>query len=391
MMFVGTLVSAAGAIVFQVVGGRSLGAEGFAPVSVMWTLLFLGVTIFLLPVEQFVIRALVLSGHSRSPVGRLVASVIGGAALLGAGFALVAADRLLDGDLAYVPVAVGMFIGHGLLAIARGHFAGSRRFFAYGVLVSLDALAKVTGAVIVAVAGLGPVAMSWALAVSPLVVVLLRPWRRASRPPRVERQEGGATDRRFMIGFLISTAASQTVLAAGPLVVGALEASAAAISVFFVTTTLFRGPMSASYNLLARILPTATTLAAAGDVRALDRWVRRLLGIGTVLALATGAVATLVGPAVVEWLYGADFRPEPWLTGLAAAAVTVGIFGLVTTQVLVGRGATGRMALVWLSALGAAALAVIVSRGEPSLRVAIGFLTGEAVAFLGLSAAALRR
>jgi hypothetical protein len=49
------------------------------------------------------------------------------------------------------------------------------------------------------------------------------------------------------------------------------------------------------------------------------------------------------------------------------------------------------MALVWLSALGAAALAVIVSRGEPSLRVAIGFLTGEAVAFLGLSAAALRR
>lgn len=391
MMFVGTLVSAAGAIVFQVIGGRSLGAEGFAPVSVMWTMLFLGVTIFLLPVEQFVIRGLVLSGQGRSPAGRLVASVIVGAALLGAGFTLVAAHRLLDGDLAYVPVAAGMFVGHGVLAIARGHLAGRRRFFAYGVLVSLDSLGKVAGAVIVAVAGLGPVAMSWALAASPVVVVLLRPWRGAARPPQTERRTGAGSDRRFMAGFLISTAASQTVLAAGPLVVGALGASAGAISVFFVTTTLFRGPMSASYNLLARILPTATTLAAAGDARALDRWVRRLLGIGTVLALAASAVATLVGPAVVEWLYGVDFRPEPWLTGIAAAAVTVGIFGLVTMQVLVGRGATGRMALVWLGALISAALAVVVSGGEPSLRVAIGFLTGEAVAFLGLAVAALRR
>jgi O-antigen/teichoic acid export membrane protein len=44
------------AYLFQLIGGRILGPVAFAPVSVLWTLMFLTGTIGLTPVEQFVAR-----------------------------------------------------------------------------------------------------------------------------------------------------------------------------------------------------------------------------------------------------------------------------------------------------------------------------------------------
>jgi O-antigen/teichoic acid export membrane protein len=391
-MLLGTLVSAIGAYLFQVVGGRALGADAFAPVSVMWTVLFLGLTIFLIPVEQFVIRRLTLArgrGEALEGSWRVIVAVVAVATVLAIGFTIVARDGLLEGDAGYLPVAAVMFPGHALFILGRGFLAGRRRFVAYGVVVGLDAIGKVAGAVVVAVAGLGPVALSWALVLSPVVVLAVRPFGEAREEIGAVASGNAASDRRFMTGYLIATAASQTVLAAGPLVVGALGATPAAISVFFVTTTLFRGPMSASYNLIARVLPAFTRLAAAGEDDELSHWARRLAIGGAVAAGVTYAAASVLGPVIVEVLYGTEFRPSGTLAGLAAAAVIAGMVGLATTQILVARGATDRMAVVWVVALAAAALAIVVAPGEPDIRVAVGFLTGEAVALLGLTAAAL--
>jgi O-antigen/teichoic acid export membrane protein len=104
-----------------------------------------------------------------------------------------------------------------------------------------------------------------------------------------------------------------------------------------------------------------------------------------------GAVAAVVGPPLVELLYGSGFRPAAWLAALAAAGVIVGIVGLGTTQVLVGRGETGRMAVAWLVAVAAAGIAIVVVRSDPSIRVAAGFFAGEAVALTGLTVAALMK
>jgi O-antigen/teichoic acid export membrane protein len=391
-MFVGTVVSAVGAYLFQVIGGRALGAEAFAPVSVMWTLLFLGFTVFILPVEQMVIRRLVLRHGSSRPLagaGRVIVAVIGAATLVAVGFAVLARDSLLNGDPGYVPVAGAMFIVYGIFAVARGHLAGSHRFLEYGFVVGLDAIGKVVAAAVVAFAGWGPVALTWALIVSPLVVLVVRPFRRVSVAD-TGPESAPDTDTGFIGGFLIANAASQTVLAAGPLVVGALGSSAGAVSVFFVTTTLFRGPMSASYNLIARVLPVATRRAAAGEDSVLDRWVTRLLVGGLGLGVIVGAVGALFGPAVVGALYGLEFKPDAALAGLAAAGVIAGMAGLVTTQILVARGHTSLMAVVWLIALVVAALTMVLVPGSPSIRVAAAFCVSETAALAGLSAAALR-
>ena len=56
LMVAGSLISALGAYLFQIVGGRALGAEGFAPISVLWTMFFILATVVLVPVEQHVTR-----------------------------------------------------------------------------------------------------------------------------------------------------------------------------------------------------------------------------------------------------------------------------------------------------------------------------------------------
>jgi O-antigen/teichoic acid export membrane protein len=390
-MLVGTIASAVGAYLFQVIGGRAMGAEAFAPVSVIWSMLFLGFTVFLLPVEQMVIRRLVLRPGVRRPLQgawRSIVAVIGAAACISLGLAVLVEDSLLDGDGGYVLVAAVMFIVYGVFAVARGYLAGSHRFVEYGIVVGLDATVKVLGAVVVALAGWGPVALSWALTLSPVVVFTVRPFRRDA-VGSADHTEHPVSELRFIAGFLVATAASQTVLAAGPLVVGALGASSAAISGFFVTTTLFRGPMSASYNLVARVLPSATRRAVSGDDAILDRWTWRILAGGLGLGVVAGVAGALFGPAVIRVLYGSEFTPDAWLAAFAAAGVIAGMAGLATTQVLVARGATGRMAVVWLGALAVAAATVVVASAEPGIRVAAAFCAGEGVALIGLSAAAL--
>ena len=55
-MVSGGLIGAIGAYLFQVYGGRALGPEAFAPISVLWTLFFILATVLLVPVEQYVTR-----------------------------------------------------------------------------------------------------------------------------------------------------------------------------------------------------------------------------------------------------------------------------------------------------------------------------------------------
>ncbi|MEX2322721.1 MAG: hypothetical protein WEA29_02970 [Acidimicrobiia bacterium] len=382
-MVAGALIGAIGAYVVQVLGGRALGPTGFAPVSVIWAMLFIGFTIFMLPIEQMVIRRVTLAGGGvSSPTVRVVAMVTLAATVLAGGLAVAVRQSLFVGDWGYVLVAVALFPVSAVHVVGRGLLAGRERYTAYGAVVAGDALSKVVGTVLVVLLGLGGVALCWVLALTPVVVVLARPWR----TPRDAVPAGAppGSDRRFLGGYLVGTAASQVLLASGPLVLGALGASAAAISVYFVTTTLFRGPLSVSYNLMARLLPSVTRRAASEGDHLLSTLVRRAAIGGGVAAGAAGAGAMLVGPWIVQTLYGQEFRPTALLAGLAAAAVVVALAALVATQVLVGRGHTGRLALAWVFGLIMAVITVISLQIDPTARVATALLVGETAALLGL-------
>jgi O-antigen/teichoic acid export membrane protein len=184
----------------------------------------------------------------------------------------------------------------------------------------------------------------------------------------------------FLGNYVIGSAASQMLLAGGPLGVVVLGGDAALRSVIFTTFTLYRAPLTLIYNLQGRVLSFLVRSNGNGvDVR---RLVARIALIGAALGSLAGLVGWLVGPAVVEVLFGADFRPQAAVAALVAAGVIVASATQIMAQALVASGSTGQLAGAWVGGLLAGVGAMLVSGGGPGLRVAIGFLVGELTAFV---------
>ncbi len=391
----GTTVSAISVYLYQVISARSLGSEVFAAIGAIWTVMFLVFTVLNIPVEQYLTRRLILGGGRWIPDRRAVliaAAPLVVGLLFGVGFVAITLDRFFEGSATFIAVAAAIFASRNVLTVGRAFLAGRRRFLAYGVAIALEGVALVALAAVVA--GANPSALGFAgiLALSPLTVLLTRPFgTHVDIPVLAESVPAGAG---FLSALVIATGASQIILAVEPVIVSFIGGTATAVSVVFVTFTLFRGPVTSSYNLIARVLPDFTVLAARGEEHRLNVWAERI-GLASVgLAGLFAVSAWFLGPVVVELLYGDEFVPTARVAALAAAAVGFALGSLFLNQIFVARGETGRLAAIWIAALGAAATALFVVEAEPIDRVATAFLTGEATAtvlLVGMSVAAHRR
>jgi O-antigen/teichoic acid export membrane protein len=385
-MVLGTMVSAVSVYVYQVVAGRMLGTDEFAPIGVMWTVMFLVFTVLLLPVEQYVTRHLTITGGytagDRTGIMLVGATIVVGI-VLGVGFVLATLDRFFDGVGVFALVMLINLSGRSLLAIARGYLAGRRRFHAYGAAIAIEGVALVFLALGAAMLHPTTVAFAVAMSLGPLSVLLVRPfsggWRGAPLHDATRQGFG------FLGPLIVATGASQLVLSVGPIAVGFVGGTAAAISVFFITFTLFRGPVTSSYNIVARVLPDFTALAARGEQHRLSAWAGKLGLIGIATTIVFGISGWILGPAVVEFLYGGEFRPTSQLAALGAAGVGAALIALFLNQIYIARGETGRMALVWVSSLLVAGAVLAVTTTEPVIRVGTAFLAGEATAMVLLA------
>ena len=383
----GTVVSALSVYLYQVIAGRTLGTEGFAPIGIIWTVSFLVFTVLNIPVEQYLTRRLTLGGGTwlpdRQAVITAAAPLVAGI-ILGTVFVAATLDRFFEGAVVFVPIAAALLVVRSALTLGRGFLAGRRRFIAYGVIVALEGVALVVLAAVVATSWASTAAFATVLVIAPLVVVLARPLSTSVDMPVLSTTISAGSG--FLGALIIATAASQLILAAEPIVVGFIGGSATAVSVIFVTFTLFRGPVTSAYNLIARVLPDFTAMAAAGDEQRLNSWAERIGLAGLGAAVLFGLSGWLLGPAVVEFLYGAEFAPAQRVAALAAAAVGFALASLFLNQIYVGRGETGRLAVIWVTALIAAGAALFISSAQPMERVAFAFFVGEATAIVLLVA-----
>jgi len=381
----GSLVAGVGAYLYQFLGGQSLGAEAFAPVSVLLTVHFLVFIVILLPVEQLIIRRLTLD---RTAVGvpARVWALVAAAAVVAVGYVWIGVDSLLRGDLRFVGFIAATIATHTVFVIGRGHLAGWRRFRAYGMSSGAASLLRLAIAAVILMAR--PTASGFALGLilGPLVIVLWRPLRPAAVDravlARVEAESLG--EQGLLFGLVLSSAVSQVLLLAGPLAVAALGAGEALVSVAFGTFTLLRAPLTFGYNLLARILPPFTEMAAQGARQELRAWGRGIGIAAVLLAGAAGAAGWLLGPSLVGLFFGGDFRPSNPVAALVAAGVVFAGAGLFVGQILVARGQPFRLAAAWLVGVAGAATALLLAGGDPLERVAVAFLCGETLALLAL-------
>jgi len=347
---------------------------------VLWTVQYLVITTVYAPIELLTVRRLSRDNPEATPwalyLWVTLACTVGTLA-----FGILTLDRFFANDAAYLLILVPLIIGYAGFALGRGYLAGQRRFKQYAYAVAAESLLRLCLAGILLAISVGALGLAATMAVAPLVVWLWRPLRGRRHSEAAHRPEQRATA--DLGTFVSATAAAQTMLAAGPLVVGALGGSAADVSVVGQTFLLLRAPLAVAFNLTSRVLPPLTRFVETAQW---DR-IRQLgiqMGLGGLATAAAGFGASyLIGPWLVAFLMGPEYRPDPLLAALVAAGTALATIAVFAQQFLVAMRSTGRLAVAWFSGLAAAAAVVVAAREtSPSLRVGWGFLIGEFLAFV---------
>jgi O-antigen/teichoic acid export membrane protein len=381
LMVFGGLLSALGAYLFQVLGGRALGAESFAPISVLWTMFFILGTVVLVPVEQHVTREAasgrkVLTFHGLLP--SLVAILL--ATLVGTLFVLFNLERVFLGDETFLLVTLVLFTFYGLYELARGLLAGHRRFGLVGWAMIGESMGRLTLALGFLALAPAAISLGWAMALGALTVVGTRFWRYDHEAP----SGSIAGSSKFLGVYVIGSATSQTLLAGAPLAVLILGGGPELISIAFVTFTLFRAPLTLIYLLQGRVLPHLVRMAESDDRTDADRVISRLVAIGAALCLAGALTGYVAGADVVQLLLGAEFRPPPEVAALVAGGVVAAVTTQVVGQFLVAGGRTAALTVVWSLGLVTAVVVLAVSSLKPLTRVALAFALGELLALTAM-------
>lgn len=335
-ILIGSVVAGLAGLAYEVIGGRSFGTEGFAPVSALLTIHFLVFVVVLIPLEQVIVRRLTMDAlRPGVPVGAV--SVVFTTAVGAGAVAYILRARLFGDDAVFAVLVVAGVLGHGFFALARGYLAGRRRFRSYGMASGAAAVLRLAVAGLVVALSAGAAWFGLALAIGPLAVLAWRAFS-GSGPEaargRIAVIDTAAAEGHYVAGLMLASAASQAMLLAGPVIVALLGAPPATVSIVFVTFSVARAPLSLVHNLIARTVPPLTQMAARGEHVRLVRLARGM-GVATLgLAVVAYAIAAPFGPASIGLVFGASFRPDPVAVGLVGSGVVVATGALVVLSLI---------------------------------------------------------
>jgi O-antigen/teichoic acid export membrane protein len=293
---------------------HSLSEVDYKGVSVLWSALFLIISIIYRPVEQLLshtISSRRAQGHEGHPL-RVPLLIQASAAAVFLALALALrepiTDDVFDGSSELYWVLVVAVLAYAASYFARGWLAGHQRFGLYGGLVLLESCSRCLFALAVAVgiaSGQGAVALG--IAAAPLVSLLVVPWaierRAASGGERGSLREGAG----FAGAVLAIMVAEQALLNGPVLAVDATAADAALAGFVFNVLLITRAPLQLFQAIQTSLLPHLSGLVATGGGSEFAHAIRV-----TLLAIAgfAGAVVLglgLIGPWAMGVLFGGDF------------------------------------------------------------------------------------
>jgi O-antigen/teichoic acid export membrane protein len=394
----GLAILGAGSYAHLAVAGHTLPATGMAEISVLWSIVFLlGLGVFF-PVEQELIRlvaARTAAGEGIGPVvrrGATLALVILGVLLTA--FALAAgplAGRLFGGDTAMVATLGGATIALAVTAVSRGTLAGLGRFGAYGRQLAVDGGLRVVLACALGAAGTRtPVAYGLILIAAPLLAVAatLRPLlgQLHPGPPLGWRAMGGR------LGLLIVTMLlAQVVINAAVINVRLLLPGEPAVTgALLAAVVLARVPLFVFTAVQTSLLPGLCGALAAGDRARYRRLLARACAVVTILGLAGGVAAIVLGPWLTRVLFAA--RPVLGSTDFAwlAAGTLCYMLALVLGQGVLALARHLDQMLAWLA--GVVVLATVtLAPGPVTLRVVTAYAAASAAVALAMTAVLIVR
>lgn len=384
---IGLFIAGFTSYAFFKVGQLALGKEDFKPIVALWFTTFALVPGFFMPVEQELGRALAhrraLNQGGRPVVRRMLPLTAGLATILIVGIA--ASSSWLTSD---------MFDGHWLVTIAlvlsisfyapmhlaRGIASGSGRFVAYGTVMAVDGLVRITACTLLWQLGVTSVgAYALAVAVSPLIaagVVFVRGETKTDDGPPATYTEITPNLGWLLLGTIMAAA----LVNAGPLGVDFLAnaSDAEKVTAFGNGVLLSRVPLFLFQAVQAALLPRLARLAAKGDLEEFQHGFSLLLKVVAAVAVLGTVGSFVLGPPILTMVYdgGLDRRT---LTLLALASGLY-MLALAVSQGVIALQGHKFVAVGWLSAMIGFLVVTTLASDDLFLRVELGLVAGSTVA-----------
>ncbi|HZI91992.1 MAG TPA: hypothetical protein VFD31_10265 [Thermoleophilaceae bacterium] len=379
---------------------HSLSEAGYGGITLLWSAVFITVSVLYRPVEQLLSRTIAerdAHGTSGREHLRVAASI---QLALGAVFAVAALalrrplqDGLFGGSETLYWVLVVSVLAYAASYFARGFLAGSRRFGLYGGLVLMEAGSRLMFALAVAVGiASGQSVVALGIAAAPLLSLAVVPWA-LSRPRQASDAPPAASDGEaaftlshgtgFAAAVLAIMLAEQTFLNAGPLLVKATEGGAegAALAGFtFNVLLIARAPLQLFQAVQTSILPHLTRLGARGETDPFRRSVNVTLAAIAGFAALVAVVMLAVGPSVMDLVFGGKFDYERG--GLVLISVGMGLYLAAATlnQALLAHGQAREACGAWLAAAaGFVVFLLLPGFDDRVLQVETGYVGGALV------------
>jgi O-antigen/teichoic acid export membrane protein len=384
------------------IASHELSRDQYGQVAVLWSAVFIVVSILQRPVEQLLSRTVSENLAHATPIGhtvRVAATIQLGVAI---GFDIVALalrtpieDHLLHGNSTLYWIGVAAVTAYGASYFARGFLAGSHRLTIYALQIISESIARTAFPTAVALGiASGQTAVALGIVAAPTLSLMVVPFaflRRFGRvSPSEEMRATAAADEftlahgsRFAAAVFLIMLSEQTFLNAGPLLVNA-TAGAAAAGYIFNVLMIARAPLQLFQAVQTSLLPHLTRLGSRGD----EEDFRASVGV-TILAIAcfAGVVALamlIAGPELMQIAFGKNHSYER--VDLVIVSVGMGLYLSAATlnQAALAKGQVRRASFCWIGC----AVLFIVWTLVPLVdndfhRVEIGYL-GAATALCSL-------
>lgn len=387
----GSAVSGLLAYVVFALTTRTLGAESAAPVSVLWSHWALAGAALTFPVQHWITRT--LTAHGDGAVRRVAPrlALVALAVSLGSGvLAALVRDPLFDRDDLWFPLLVALVtLGSAVTGVTRGVLAARHRFVEVGasLVVENGIRCLVAGALVVG-GSESPVAFGLALVAGHLMVLL---WPSAFRLAGTASDPPRSGTRGFLAGAGAGQLLHQVVLTGGPVALALAGGGQREVTALFAALSLYRAPFTVALGVVPQLTTRATVLVTGGRqaaVRGLVRTAALLTVAGTV---AAGVAGALVGPPLVQLVFGGDVRIAAGTSGWLAAGSALAVGNLVLMVVALAEDRAAQVARVWAGAAAVALTVLLVPvAGEPLTRTVAAFVTAEVVASAALLLTARR-
>jgi O-antigen/teichoic acid export membrane protein len=382
---------------FFSLASHNLDAAAYGEIVVLWSAVFVTISVLHRPVEQFISRSVAEHSARREPIGgtlRAAATVQAGVAVLFLAIVLALRgpleDDLFSGESTIYWVYVAAVLSFAVSFFARGYLAGRGGFGLLAGLLVCESIARTAFALAVALgiaSGQDPIALGVVAApIFSLIVVPVALSRRRGEDAAAER-EPAVDPRKLARGtaftgavFLIMLA-EQAFLNTGPLLARGFENAAAAGFIFNVLM-LARAPLLVFQGVAISLLPHLTRLRSRGDdsgAHAFEVSITTTLKAVAAFTVLVVAVVAAAGPTLMQAAFGERFDYDRGGLLIVAGAMGFYLASTTLTQAALAQGKAKNAAIAWMTCATAfVAWSLMPVVDEIDLRIEIGFGVGAA-------------